>query len=788
MVKRSSRRRKKRRKRKVRKNSRLIRRISKKLKRLVPKSWKKWLLGLVLVFIAYCLYLNFSVLYQFEGKRWSLPAHVYARPLEIYVGKKLATANFDKELRLLNYRNTYNPSQAGTYNKIGNSYQVFTRKFAFWDGVEASRLIKIEFDNGRVVNVIDQKSKNRISLLRLDPMFIGGIYPSHNEDRQLIQLSDVPNLLHSTLILVEDRKFYEHYGVDPLAILRALWVNIRAGRTVQGGSTLTQQLVKNFFLSNKRTIWRKANEALMSLMLEFHFDKKEIIQAYMNEIYLGQQGKRAIHGFGLGSRFYFDKEVAELDVPEIALMVAMIRGPHYYNPYRHPKRAKNRRNQILDLMASNKIISQATAKYSKQTELGIVYNHSNGSTRFPAFMDLVKRQLRTTYNESDLKSEGLQVFTTLDPIIQSTAETVMIQQLNNLQNRVANKVKLQSAIVVTNSISAELLALVGDRKVNFAGFNRALDAKRSIGSLVKPAVYLAALMDNNNYSLITPISDAEITLQAKNGTTWTPKNYDKKSHGMIPLYEGLSHSYNQATVRLGMKVGLRSVVSTLKKLGVKQDINPYPSVMLGSLSLSPYETAQVYQTIASGGFQSPLRAIREVLTSAQEPLKRYPIQIEQTLPAASVKQLQNALQQVIKSGTGRAVSRWVNPSLNLAGKTGTTNDLRDSWFAGFSGQHLAVVWVGADNNASTGLTGASGALPIWARLIKSLDTAALEYNSDEEIEYLDIDPETLLLNDAGCKLNAKLAFIKGHGPQGESSCNNGSVINRSVDWFKEIFN
>ncbi len=788
MVKRSSRRRKKRRKRKVRKNSRLIRRISKKLKRLVPKSWKKWLLGLVLVFIAYCLYLNFSVLYQFEGKRWSLPAHVYARPLEIYAGKKLSTANFDKELRLLNYRNTYNPSQAGTYNKIGNRYQVFTRKFAFWDGVEASRLIEIEFDNARVVNIVEQKNKSRISLLRLDPMFIGGIYPSHNEDRQLIQLSDVPNLLHSTLILVEDRKFYEHYGVDPLAILRALWVNIRAGRTVQGGSTLTQQLVKNFFLSNERTIWRKVNEALMSLMLEFHFDKKEIIQAYMNEIYLGQQGKRAIHGFGLGSRFYFDKEVAELDVPEIALMVAMIRGPHYYNPYRHPKRAKNRRNQILDLMASNKLISQAAAKYSKQTELGIVYNRSNSSTRFPAFMDLVKRQLRTTYNESDLKSEGLQVFTTLDPIIQSTAETVMTQQLNNLQNRIANKVKLQSAIVVTNSISAEVLALVGDRKVNFAGFNRALDAKRSIGSLVKPAVYLAALMDNHNYSLITPISDAEITLQAKNGTTWTPKNYDNKSHGMIPLYEGLSHSYNQATVRLGMKVGLRSVVSTLKKLGVKQDINPYPSLMLGSISLSPYETAQVYQTIASGGFQSPLRAIRDVLTSAQEPLKRYPIQIEQTLPAASVKQLQNALQQVIKSGTGRAVSRWVSPSLNLAGKTGTTNDLRDSWFAGFSGQHLAVVWVGADNNDSTGLTGASGALPIWARLIKSLDTVALEYNSDEEIEYLDIDPETLLLNDAGCNLNAKLAFLKGRGPQRSSSCNNSSVINRSVDWFKEIFN
>ncbi|VAW93188.1 Multimodular transpeptidase-transglycosylase [hydrothermal vent metagenome] len=786
MVKRSSRR--KRRKRKLRKNSRLARRISKKLKRLIPKSWKKWLVGFVLVFIAYSLYLNFSVLYQFEGKRWSLPAHVYARPLEIYVGKKLSTSNFDKELRLLNYRNTYNPSQAGTYNKIGNSYQIFTRKFSFWDGVEVSRLVGIKFDKQRVVNIVEYNNNNQISLLRLDPMFIGGIYPAHNEDRLLIKLSDVPNLLHSTLILVEDRKFYDHYGIDPLAILRALWVNLRAGRTVQGGSTLTQQLVKNFFLNNKRTLWRKANEALMSLMLEIHFEKKDIIQAYMNEIYLGQQGKRAIHGFGLGSQFYFDKEVGELDVPEIALMVAMIRGPHYYNPYRHPKRAKKRRDQILDLMASNKIISQASAKYSKQTELGIVYNHSNGSTRFPAFMDLVKRQLRATYKESDLKSEGLQVFTTLDPIIQSNAEAVMIQQLNNLQNRVAKSVQLQSAIVVTNSISAELLALVGDRKVSFAGFNRALDAKRSVGSLVKPAVYLAALMDDNNYNLITPISDAEITLQAKNGTTWTPKNYDNKSHGMIPLYEGLSHSYNQATVRLGMQLGLRSVVSTLKKLGVKQEINPYPSVMLGSIALSPYETAEVYQTIASGGFQSPIRAIREVLTSAQDPLKRYPIQVKQTIATASIKQLQNALQQVIKSGTGRSVSRWINPSFNLAGKTGTTNDLRDSWFAGFSGKHLAVVWVGADNNQSTGLTGASGALPIWARLMKSLDTMPLEYNSDDEIEYLDIDPETLLLNDSGCKLNVKLAFIKGQGPRGSSTCNSGSVINRSVDWFKEIFN
>ncbi|MFV1984862.1 MAG: penicillin-binding protein 1B [Thiohalomonadales bacterium] len=786
MIKQSSRKRKKNRKRK---KSQSGKKIVKKLKRLIPKSWKQWLLGLFVVFIGYSIYLNFSVLYQFEGKRWSLPAHVYARPLELYVGKKLSTVHFDKELEMLNYRNTYNLSQAGTYNKKGNTYQVFTRKFSFWDGTEQSRIIRIEFDDGRVSRVLDNRDRSKISLLRLDPMFIGGIYPSHNEDRLLIQLADVPNLLHSTLILVEDRKFYRHYGIDPLSIFRALWANIKAGRTVQGGSTLTQQLVKNFFLSNNRTLWRKANEALMSLILELHYDKKEIIQAYMNEIYIGQQGKRAIHGFGLGSKFYFDKSVKELDVPEIALLVALIRGPDYYNPYRHPVRAKTRRDRILDLMAENQIISIATAKYSKETELGIVNTHPNGSTRYPAFMDLVKRQLRDSYNEDDLKSEGLQIFTTLDPVIQSSAENVMRDQLNKLQVRVADNVKLQSAIVVTNSISAELLALVSDRNTGYAGFNRALDAKRSVGSLVKPAVYLAALMDSTNYNLITPISDAPITLQARNGTTWTPKNYDNKSHGKIPLYEGLSHSYNQATVRLGMKLGLRSVVSTLKKLGVKQEINPYPSVMLGSISLSPYETAEVYQTIASGGFQSPLRAIREVLTSTQEPLQRFSIQVEQTIPTVSVNQLQSAMQQVINTGTGRSVSKWVTtPSLILAGKTGTTNDLRDSWFAGFSGKHMAVVWVGADNNDSTGLTGASGALPIWARLMQSLDTTSLENNDDNEIEYLNIDPDTLLLNKTGCTLNVKLAFIKGSGPQKTSSCNNGNVINRSVDWFKGIFN
>jgi len=329
--------------------------------------------------------------------------------------------------------------------------------------------------------------------------------------------------------------------------------------------------------------------------------------------------------------------------------------------------------------------------------------------------------------------------------------------------------------------------LVGDKNTAYAGFNRALDAKRSVGSLVKPAVYLAALMDSENYNLTTPISDAAVTLQAKNGKTWTPKNYDNKSHGTIPLYEGLSHSYNQATVRLGMTVGLRSVVSTLKRLGVKQEINPYPSLMLGSISLSPYETAEIYQTIASGGFISPLRAIREVLTSTQEPLKRFPIQVEQTIPTVSMKQLQSALQQVINSGTGRSVSKWISPSIQLAGKTGTTNDLRDSWFAGFSNKHMAVIWVGADNNVSTGLTGANGALPIWAQLMRSLNTASLENDNDEEIEYLDIDPNTLLLNNVGCNLNVKLAFIKGSGPTKFSPCESATVIDRSVNWFKRIF-
>ncbi len=792
MIKRAPRRRKRKKakdytKKRKRKNSNSKNKIVKVIKRFIPSSWKKWLLVFIAVFVAYCVYLNFKVLSQFEGKRWSLPAHVYARPLEIYVGKKLSSSNFDKELQLLHYRNTYNPSQAGTFNKKGNSYQIFTRKFSFWDGTEASRLINIEFANDRVANVINNRNQEKIALLRLDPMFIGGIYPSHNEDRLLIQLSDVPNLLHSTLILVEDKKFYQHYGIDPLSIVRALWANIRAGRTVQGGSTLTQQLVKNFFLSNKRTIWRKINEALMSLMLEYHYDKKDIIQAYMNEIYIGQQGKRALHGFGLASQYYFDKSVKELDVPEIALLVAMIRGPHYYNPYKKAKRAKIRRDRILDLMAKNQLISLASAKYSKQTGLGVVNTHANGITRYPAFMNLIKRQLRTSYDEEDLKSEGLQIFTTLDPIVQTNAETVVVKQINKLQNRVKKNVRLQTAVVVTNSTSSEILALVGDRNPSYAGFNRALDAKRPVGSLVKPAVYLAALTNSSQYSLISPISDAPITLQAKNGKTWTPKNYNGKSHGMIPLYEGLSHSYNQATVRLGMNVGLRSVVATLHKLGIKNDINPYPSLMLGSISLSPFETTEMYQTIASGGFQSPLRAIREVLTSKQEPLKRFPIQVQQTIQPAPLKLLHSAMQQVVENGTASANYKLKKSSLRLAGKTGTTNDLRDSWFAGFSNNHLAVVWVGTDDNASTGLTGASGALPIWVDLMLSLDTTSLENNDDNEIEYLDIDQETLLLNNDDCELNVKLAFIKGTGPTASSSCNSGNVLNRSVDWFKRIF-
>ncbi len=752
------------------------------------------LASLLLMFSAYVYYLDVNVRSQFEGRRWAVPASVYARPLELYPGAPLGRERLLEELQALGYLRSDRPEGPGEFAAGGGKVVLATRSFRFWDGPEEARRMELRFRDGVLQEMVDLATGRSVPMARLEPRLIGKIYPAHHEDRVLVRLEEVPPGLIDALLAVEDQGFYSHHGIAPRSILRAIWANLRAGRTVQGGSTLTQQLVKNFYLTSERTLWRKFNEAIMALLLELHYDKDEILEAYLNEIYLGQDGQRSIHGFGLAARFYFGRPLQELRLSQMALLVGMVKGPSYYDPRRNPQRALQRRNLVLRLLADRGEIGLRQARAASSEPAGVVPLKVGGITPYPAFMELVRRQLYRDYRDDDLRSEGMQIFTTLDPQIQAAAEQAVSGRLEELErSRGMPEGELEGAALVTEPSSGEILAVVGGRNARFAGFNRALNAVRPIGSLIKPAIYLAALELPGRYTLITPLDDSPLTLKWPNGDSWSPANYDGESHGEVPLYLALAHSYNLATVRLGLQLGVEEVLDTVQRLGVYRPLNSYPSVLLGAAELTPLEVAQMYQTIANGGFRSPLRAIREVLTAGGEPLQRYPLDIEQAADPGAVYLLGRALQAVAREGTARILDRELG-ELEIAGKTGTTDGLRDSWFAGFTGDRLAVVWVGRDDNRSTGLSGSSGALLVWRDMIRSLRTQPLQLVAPQGVHQVWVEPWIGLRSREQCPGAVWLPFISGSEPEEYSGCGAGNVtepaanpLQRGIDLLKGIF-
>lgn len=750
--------------------------------------WKGLLLKLALVCMllgaGLVVYLDAWVTDKFEGKRWSLPAQVYARPLELYVGQPLNLRDVQAELNMLGYHKRFQLSKPGQYVISGGRMEIYTRSFRFWNETAPAQRVSLSVQGG-VVTLLRADDRD-ISLLSLEPLLVGGIYPAHNEDRLLIQLENVPQFLVDALITVEDKNFYSHHGVSPKSIARALWVNAKAGRAVQGGSTLTQQLVKNFYLTSDRSLMRKGTEAIMAVLLDAHYDKDEILEAYLNEVYLGQAGRRGVHGFGLGSQYYFGRSISELKLHQAALLVSLVKGPSYYNPRRHPERALARRNLVLGMLAESGMVTEREAQLAKARPLDVATKSSYSEAVYPAYIDLVKRQLQRDYRAEDLTSEGLRIFTSLDPLVQRDAEQSLTSTATRLQHQYGEKLnKLEGAMVVTSTDTGEVLALVGGKDTKYSGFNRALDAVRPVGSVLKPAVYLAALSQPQRYQLTTLLDDNAVTIELENGDLWQPLNADKKDHGQVPLHRALAHSYNQATARLGMDVGLPDVMKTIKNLGIERPLPAYPSVMLGAVALSPLEVAAMYQTIAAGGFNTPLRAIRAVSTAQGEPLNRYPLQLEQKVDSDAVHLLYYALQETMREGTGRSVYGILPENLGIAGKTGTTDDLRDSWFAGFTGDRLAVVWLGNDDNTPLGLSGSSGALKVWQSLMLRIHPQSFVGNVPENINYQWVDDETGLLSGRLCKGARQVPFIKGSEPREKSDCAPG--LERMGDWIKSWF-
>jgi penicillin-binding protein 1B len=722
----------------------------------------------IVVLAGVLIYLDAVVQEKFSGKRWTVPAKVYARPLELFAGQKLNKQDFLTELSALGYRNESSASSSGAMAVSGNTVALYTRGFQFYEGAEPAQALRVSF-SGNSIASLAQHNGRALAVARLEPLLVGGLYPAHQEDRILIRLDQAPDLLAQALIAVEDRDFYTHHGVSPKSIARALWINTSTGSLRQGGSTLTQQLVKNFFLTNERTLTRKVTEALMSMLLELHYNKQDILEAYLNEVFLGQDGQRAVHGFGLASQYFFSQPLSELKLHQVALLVGMVKGPSYYNPRRQPERALERRNLVIDLLVEQGIVNEEQATQAKQRPLGITKRGSLANSTYPGFMDLVKRQLREDYRDQDLTEEGLRIFTSFDPILQRKAEETLAQTYKQLAGRKGID-EVESAMVVSNPETGEVLALLGSRLPRYAGFNRALDAVRPIGSLVKPAVYLAALEQPSQYTLTHYIEDASFSVTSRSGKVWTPQNYDRKEHGTVFLYQGLAQSYNLSTAKLGLEMGVPQVLKVVRKLGVEREWPAYPSILLGAGSLTPIEVADMYQTIANGGFNTPLRAIRSVLNAQGEPLGRYPYTIEQRFDAGAIYLTQEAMRRVMTEGTGRSVYNRVPSSVVLAGKTGTSNDLRDSWFAGFGQDLLAVVWMGRDDNGKTPLTGASGALQVWANFMQKAAPNSLNMTPPSNVVMAWVDAYSGLGSAEGCPGAVQMPYIRGSEPLLGESC------------------
>jgi penicillin-binding protein 1B len=732
------------------------------------------------------VHLDRVVTREFQGRHWSVPARVFAAPLELYVGAPVAADDLEEELRRLHYRTGDPAAGAGVYRRHGGSFDLHARRVRFIDELREPTLVSIRAGSDSITD-LRHADGTELPVFRLDPPVVGSVFPVHGEDRLVLSPADVPPLLRTGIKLIEDRRFDEHHGVDAYGVLRALWANLRARRVVQGGSTLTQQLVKNYFLSDEQTFGRKATEAVMALRLEAHFSKEEILVAYLNEVYLGQDGARAIHGFGLASEYYFAKPLDELDVGELALLIGLVKGPSYYDPRKHADRARTRRNLVLQELADAHLIDSTAAIRAAANSLGL---RPPGGSYVPAYLDLVRRHLKRDYAEADLAAAGLAVYTSLDPRAQAAAEHALTLNLRRLDaaSRVSGA-RLEGAVIVAEPNSGDVVAVVGGREVGTDGFNRALDARRPIGSLVKPAVYLAAL-ETGRYNAATLIEDAPVELKLGDGSIWAPQNFEHQVYGRVPMARALAESMNLATVRLGLDVGLPQVADMLQRLGLETRPILNPSLLLGTVEMTPLEVVQVYTSLANGGFRARLRAVRAVLDEHGRPLKSFKVQVEAAAPPSAVYQLDRMLTLVTTHGTGRDAPARLPRGTVVAGKTGTSSDTRDSWFAGFTGSYVSVVWVGYDDNRATGLTGATGALPVWADTLARLKSAPFQPVPPELVEDRWIGFGDGLETTPACSADAvSVAVPKNTTLPGKPDCNSsppGTATDKIKAWLKHI--
>ncbi|MFM1566214.1 MAG: penicillin-binding protein 1B [SAR86 cluster bacterium] len=716
----------------------------------------------LIISIAYVSILDSKVVNKLDGVLWTVPAKVYARPLELAEGGKINVDVLKKELEILSYELTKGiPDTPGEFSQSQQSVNIFIRGF----GSQEPGLYRLKIENDKI-DSIKRKDGISIDLIQLEPLSIGGMFPSHLQDRILLNFSQVPKDLEEMILVVEDRNFYSHKGISLKSIMRAFIKNTKALGIEEGGSTITQQLAKSLFFSPEQTIRRKIKEAIAALLIEMHYSKQEILLAYINDVFIAQSGRRAIHGFGLASQFFFGTDLKNLSLDQKALLVGMLKGPSLYSPINNPDRAKTRRDLVLSLIKNDSLITEEEYLDLKGKSLKVIPPSFKSLSKYPAFNDIVILDLRKNFDDSDLRTKGLKIITNLDPVVQDYLEESIKDTKLKLKRRYGSQLNgLEGAGIVIDSFSGEVVAAIGSTKPNNYGFNRAINAVRPIGSLVKPFIYLSALQHYTKYNLSTLLDDSKLSVSLPGGKLWEPNNFDKKFHGNVPLHVALSESYNVATTRLGMDLGYSVVQETFTKLGIEKKIPKYPSIFVGSFEMTPLEAIQAYQTIASEGFYSPLNSIRTVESSGDVLSLSYPYKVEQRFRPEPIYLLKFVLKQTFISGTARGFSSRVIEKWKTGGKTGTSDDQRDSWFVGYAGNYLMVVWLGFDDNRKSPLTGRTGALQVWKNFMSRLDPIAYEVRKPSRIRYEWVDAKDGLLSGERCKGSILIPFVEGTEPE-----------------------
>ena len=725
--------------------------------------------------------LDRTVVSRFEGRRFSVPSRVYAAPIVIYPGVDWQRLDLSGWLARMGYREQREagPLSVGSYRWLPGRLRVHLRGFDHPQLPEENRKVEFRLEAGRVREMRDDRGVP-IDVVSLEPEPISSFYGSNREQRDLVEIETVPEHLIAAIYAVEDRRFEQHHGIDPRRIVGAMLANLRAGGIRQGGSTLTQQLVKNFFLTPERTVRRKLTEALMALMVEARYTKPQILEAYLNEIYMGRRGSTAIHGVGEASRFFFGKRVEDLALDESALLAAVIQSPNALSPHRHPERAKRRRDLVLELMESQGRVSRDAASRAAARALSLAaVALESGQDRY--FLDELARQLPEVYDETLLSVEGLRIYSTLDTMVQRAAVRALREGLEALeaqmgtadsgteQTRQGEKpAPLQGCLLAMRPQTGEILAMVGGREYATSQWNRCTLARRQVGSVFKPIVYAAALSPQSGpvITLASTVSDEPLKVETREGF-WEPVNYDKKFRGPVLVRDALERSLNVPAARIAQAVGIGKVVEMARRLGIESRLPAVPSLALGTAEVSPVEIVTVYSTFANGGLRPTPRSFIGLLDDRGIGQEQWPLAgARRVLDPGTAFLTTSLLEGVVDRGTGVGIrARGLRGP--IAGKTGTTDEEYDLWFVGFTPEIVAVVWVGYDEPRPIGVPSSRGALPIWANFLEEVTGGHVRgaFAKPAGVERVEIDPTSGARAFAGCPERRAEFFLAGTVPK-----------------------